>query len=77
MMSRVAVLIDVLHHGIGVPVVHRDIKDNNIFLKEIDTALDWILVLGDFGLARSSPKMSALEITPSMIFSAPGRYRIE
>ncbi|KAL9402722.1 hypothetical protein Peur_006571 [Populus x canadensis] len=49
----VAAALDYLHHDCQVPVVHCDLKPNNFLLDADMTA-----GVGDFGLARFSPKVS-------------------
>ncbi|CAL1385249.1 unnamed protein product [Linum trigynum] len=61
LIERLNVAIDVasaleyLHHGLETPVVHCDLKPNNVLLNHEMTG-----VVGDFGLARLFPKAKAV-----------------
>ncbi|CAI0438700.1 unnamed protein product [Linum tenue] len=61
LIERLNVAIDVasaleyLHHGLDTPIVHCDLKPNNVLLNHEMTG-----VVGDFGLARLFPEAKAI-----------------
>ena len=45
-MIDVASVLEYLHHGCPMPVIHCDLKPNNVLLND-----DMVAHLGDFGMA--------------------------
>ena len=65
----VATALEYLHEGLGVCVMHRDVKAANVLLSK-----DWEPMLGDFGLARlvSRDKLGAtMTAVGTMGYMAP------
>lgn len=59
-------------HELPEPVVHRDLKPDNILLKETRDGGDWVKVV-DFGIAKAVKRDTQLLTTPGLVVGTP-RY---
>ena len=57
-------------HELPEPVVHRDLKPDNILLKATRDGTDWVKVV-DFGIAKAVKRDTQLLTTPGLVVGTP------